>query len=422
MNSLIRFVCSLLAVAGLCQAVNAQLMRPDVAERWRAAMPLVDSRQLQDILYDPATLFYTDAEMPPLFQDGGGRVFHTEQNIAANPDPHGNCNREFPWLHTAGTDNVRGLHTLKFISLPRKSDGTRWPVVAFSRRIPSRISNETGTFQWLFPKGTIVGEILCETAHNGAFYPFEIRTRTKTADTWEVDTLKPFPTKAHLVAKLREMGQDKWADTVDTTKIFVARPMVDRQVARAVFREPNGTVDLLPKFGNDEFVVKLLTETTFKSSAGTQWDSDGARVCYAPASAEDFSIVPKGYAGGVVRIDNQSCTRCHETTARHAEEFAPNVGQSDFRAFRTTGPIPTHREWYGRERGSDGIFSFYPFNPRVVGGLGSGYTMRPELVQAGVIANFNTRQHPSSMYYYLDAYNPNLVQVRGPRVPVTRAN
>jgi len=55
----------------------------------------------------------------------------------------------------------------------------------------------------------------------------------------------------------------------------------------------------------------------------------------------------------------------------------------------------TRRDWYGRIRGSDGIFSFHPFAPESVSdnGIGRSVKMRSVLETSGVIAKYDPEKH-----------------------------
>ena len=143
-------------------------------------------------------------------------------------------------------------------------------------------------------------------------------------------------------------------------------------------------VDSLPPLGDDKLVAELLSHTTFHSASGEVWreSASGAKT-YAPTVSEaGFSVVPAKYDGGFVEVDRQSCMRCHESVAKPVTDFNPG------------------RDWYGHIRGSDGIFSFHPFALESVSGngYGSGVKMRPELEKAGVIAQFDPKRHPESIY------------------------
>ena len=395
------FILSVALLCGLSATASAQLMSPENAAAWRSRFPLVEDLTIQRAMESPDTILYTDREMPAVFQHAG-EIFPTTAHINALPDPHGNGNREFPWLRPAGTDRVRNLATVRFISLPKQPNGRPYPIAFWFGPIPSPISNDSGRVaQWVFPKGTIVGEVLFQ-GYQGKLYPFEVRVRIKESDQWATDSYRPFPNKQALVARLNELGAEQVAQQVSGTHQYLAKPLVDRQSRRGVFREPQGAVEALPPL-DPNLTISLLTETTFKSSAGQEWEPNARAVCYAPTSTEDFSIVPGGYSGGVVRVDSRSCARCHETTLHHVNEFAPNGG---FNPARGT------REWYGRIRGSDGIFSFHIFALNQLGGVGAPPRMRQALVQAGLLAQVG-RDTDRSIYFKLPEYDP--VLYRGPR-------
>jgi hypothetical protein len=129
-----------------------------------------------------------------------------------------------------------------------------------------------------------------------------------------------------------------------------------------------------------------LDQTTFKSCLGTHWrEGQGAAVNAAPTTRADFHVVPANYDAGFVEVDRQSCQRCHETVGQHVSRF--QFG----------------RDWYGRIRGSDGIFSFHPFEPGSVSynGYGQPVQMRQELVAAGLLERYDPARHPSALYHEL---------------------
>jgi hypothetical protein len=58
------------------------------------------------------------------------------------------------------------------------------------------------------------------------------------------------------------------------------------------------------------------------------------------------------------------------------------------------------RDWYGRIRGSDGIFSFHPFEPWSVSDNGAPQSvqLRSELIQAGVLEGYTPKKHDPARY------------------------
>ena len=162
--------------------------------------------------------------------------------------------------------------------------------------------------------------------------------------------------------------------------------LADKEPAKHVFRQTMG-VDSLPALGDDKLVGQLLSETVFRSVAGEEWRQSPKGVkTYAPTTSTAFNIVPANYDAGFVEVSSTSCMRCHETTAKPVSDFNPS------------------RDWYGHIRGSDGILSFHPFARESVSnnGYGQSVFMRTEFERAGVIAQYDPRQHPAKLYQTLD--------------------
>ncbi len=77
---------------------------------------------------------------------------------------------------------------------------------------------------------------------------------------------------------------------------------------------------------------KLLAEqVTFKETRSS-WAASGG-------------VFPESYEGAFIEPSSKACAQCHDTVGKHAFDF--DMG----------------RDWYGRVRGSDGIFSFHIFEP-----------------------------------------------------------
>jgi hypothetical protein len=73
---------------------------------------------------------------------------------------------------------------------------------------------------------------------------------------------------------------------------------------------------------------------------------------------------------------------CHDDTLKPARSFdAP-------------------RGWYGRVRGSDGIFSFHPIEPSSISRNGSPVQVRirQSLVRAGMVERYDRAKHPADRY------------------------
>jgi hypothetical protein len=129
--------------------------------------------------------------------------------------------------------------------------------------------------------------------------------------------------------------------------------------------------------------LELLTTTPFRSAHGELWRK-GINGVYtaAPTTESGFHIVPAKYDAGFIEVDTHSCMRCHETANQHVRNF-------DF-----------GRDWYGRVRGSDGIFSWHPFDPSSISNNGYGATprMRQSFITAGIVAPYSAEVHTEEHY------------------------
>lgn len=88
-------------------------------------------------------------------------------------------------------------------------------------------------------------------------------------------------------------------------------------------------------------------------------------------TADADGIVPKNYEGGLIALSRKSCMRCHDSVNRHAREFDRD------------------RDWYGRVRGGDGIFSWLPVEPSSISPSG---TPRPVRLRADLLRRGQLRR------------------------------
>jgi hypothetical protein len=274
--------------------------------------------------------------------------------------------------------------------LPLDEQGKPLPVVWYRKRQPR---DTVAGYSWVFPVGTVFGEVLRQSGSDGKEYTFELRLRTREYGTWGVDVFRPFPTAKDLAQAIQQRRpewreNEKLAALVDhlQSPLEMQRlKLADKHASLVSFKQSMGT-DALPDVGDDQLVIELLTQTTFRSSLGEVWRKStvGVRTC-APTTDAPFHIVPANYDAGFVDADSISCMRCHETVGQHVRDFQPA------------------RDWYGRVRGSDAIFSFHPFCPTCVStnGMGRGVKLRPELVKAGLLEQYDIERHPAAVYQQL---------------------
>lgn len=378
----------LLSMAGFA---NSQLIPEEKLARIRQIVPQFASEEIDTVAHDESALWYDEQSMPKAYQFNG-TAHSPAYNIAANPDPHGSANAEFPWAEAAGTDNAENLEAVRFVWLP-SVDGRRLPIVYYRQRLATKFSDEPPSVAWTFPRGTVVGELFTIRSPSGKDFAFEVRTRTKFADGWRMEVYRPYPTSYSLARRLRELGEVSLATQVAKPLAGSLVSMRNPHPKRVVSEEANWQA--LPKMPA-ELVEKLLHNATFHECSHTAWNYAGDKEQHAPAVRNDdtFNIVPAGYTGAVVPVTDNSCVRCHETTLKHAEEFAPNIGRAAFSV------ADTHREWYGRVRGSDAIFSFHPFEPSCISGNGGAIPVRyrQALLTAGIIAPYDSKKHPAERY------------------------
>ena len=371
------------------------LMSRQKYRRLQALLPTVNDSVLQQILQNDRLMLYTDKEMPKAYQDwdGGLRGIHSvDYNVSAdNREPFGNANLEFPWGTPAGTHRAKNVDSFRFLWLPRNQKGETLPVVWYRQRFPS---DSLRGYAWTFPVGTILGEVLLVRAPDNKQYTFELRVRIREFGEWSVDVFRPFPRATDLAASIKEI-RPNWREISLLAKLVnhLEKPITMQRYRladdhpRLTFDQSMG-IDSLPPIRDDKLVARLLSETKFKSGLGDVWryGTDGLYTC-APTTTAEFHIVPANYDAGFIEVDRVSCMRCHGTVGAHAREF--QFG----------------REWYGRVRGSDGIFSFHPFEPSSISPNGFGRTvrMRTELREAGLLERFNPERHAGNDYQLLHA-------------------
>ena len=357
-------------------------------------MPQVDDPEIQAILDDPRLLVYTDDEMPKAYQFWDGMlqgVHRASYNISANgSEPFGNGNREFPWNTPAGTHRTQGLRTFRFLWLPRDAQGRPYAIAWYRKRLSG--DGQMG-YAWTFPVGTVVGEVLTLPGNDGD-YTFELRVRKREVGDWGVDVFRPFPTALDLAERIRELRPDwseqeelaKFCEHLESERELPSMTLEDRQPQKRPFVQTMG-VDSLPALNDDKLVAELLTTTTFQSALGATWrfGSNGNRTA-APTTLASFHIVPAKYDAGFVDVDRVSCVRCHETVNQNVSRFNSS------------------RDWYGRIRGSDGIFSFHPFSPHSISGNGysSSVSMREEFIRGGLVEKYDPAKHPADRYSKID--------------------
>lgn len=332
-----------LAVWFLCSsgAFGAPFASGERLEKFRQLMPLAEYQR------DDSVVYFTERDQPRAYQFGIGEMgFHDpDYNIAANPDPFGNANKEFPWNTAGGMDSAKNAYGVKFLRLPGK------PVIYWQ---------QGGVWRWRFPKGTAIGEMLVQQCPDGKDRAFEVRVRHRQSTEWAVEIYRPFSNPAELADAIRAV-RPQWRIEPQLVQ-SIDRLLMKPDLRTVSFRDGNANPAVRLEYSRDELpplpadvVSDLLDRIEFQDVTGAAWRGEN---CFAP-TASSYSIVPAGYAGHAIGADNESCKKCHNTTGREARSFTQN------------------REWYGRVRGADGIFSVLPFQPVSISHNGGHIPARP---------------------------------------------
>jgi len=346
----------------------------------KAILPKVADEKFQSILDDGSTLWYDEHSLPPVYQDATPPILGLRS-------PNGDIARGqaaifqngkffFPFGHTGGTHRVTNIALTNFLSLPKKSSGELWPVVYWRNGY---------LYQWVFPKGTVVGEVLAQYSPSNQKVVFEIRTRTKSDKMWVVNSYRPFPTAAELADAI-EKEKPEWKESKPL--VTLVNHLRDQNAFHSATLEDrfgtlyaSGGVDELPPMGAD-LVTSLLRKTPFRSALGEQWKKKGKAEVYAPTIKSGYSIVPAHFDAGTLEVSSHSCRQCHRDAGRNIGDFIPN------------------EVLYGQIWGSDQTFSWHPFDVTFVNdGNNGNWGVRQSFVNAGIVAEFSSTRHPGDIYY-----------------------
>lgn len=298
-------------------------------------LPEVDDLELNDILKSPDTIFY---KFPQVWQHyiPSSRIEYNNLTLGtksySTTDPvwgifyssHNsdfNANPLFPWETTVGLNSShkegnRNYQTVDFLSLP-KVNGKIMPVL-YLNELPGK---------WIFPPGTMVGEIIY-VIHDNQKYIQEIRVRRKNQDstTWEPNAFRPIVSRDEFI---RLIGKNY---TPAYKYMFFRNPQEDE-----VFKM-DGLVERLPPLSENK--VKSLLSRPFQRV--TDW---------SPASDQDFHILPKNYCFSLLNsIDVETCANCHRQTQISVRNLTPKE------------PLVINNfQKVGNIRGSDTVFTWHPF-------------------------------------------------------------
>lgn len=369
-------------------------------DEYKNAMPVTGYEALNKIIKSSNTFWYDHEHMKPSYQDSVGdgsytpigARFNTKAASVIVPDGRKLFSQDgkfwsYPLGHTAGTDKTTNMQVVNFMSLPVK-DGKRLPVVYKHIINPSgRGGLGLNKWTWIYPKGTVFGEMIFVKDSSGKIYPSELRVRSRYIDGWAMNVYRPFPTAASLATAIKAKKSNY--ESIGSLKSLVSHlesngNMTSKTVNSPAFKNiftSTGGVDILPDFGDESLVKELLTTTNFVSSYKTPWKSTDGLKSHAASTNESFSVVPDNYEASLIEVSDESCTRCHKEAGRAIEDFAPGA------------------VLYGDIWGEDQIFSFHPYDESKFSNFNSeNRVIRPELASGGIVVKFDAGKHPESIY------------------------
>ncbi len=394
-------VATLEAEGAASYAEPQQLLGAAMLDKYRKAAPKVAYPALQAILSSSRTLWYDKEVMKPAYQDSVGDGSYTPIGARFNNEgkslivPEGKRlfsddgeTWSFPFGHTAGIDEATNVFVSNFIWLPEGADGKTLPVVYSTVDDNSQLGGlGLHRWTWMYPKGTVLGEVLMVKDSAGALHTVELRTRTRFLDGWAANSYRPFATATGLAAAIKAK-RSNWASTASLK--LVVDSLENNATLQAKSKgspdfnnivELEGATDTLPDFGDESLVRELLTETAFVSAYGEAWKTSGNLKNYMPTTSAKFSIVPTNNFAGMIEVSDKSCMRCHQDAGRIINDFEPQA------------------VLYGDIWGSDKIFSFHPYDQTRIGGAGQeNRAVRPGFASGGIVQRYEQGKHPSDLY------------------------
>lgn len=359
------------------------LIAPHELAPLRSAIPQVADVAVEAAIRGPRTIWYDESSLAFVYQDSFGdpkglranRVGYDVGSTSSVPDIRALTEYfepqrfKFPFSLTAGATFESETHALYFW-LP--------PVDAQGAVVPVRMWKNRSHWQWVFPEGTLLGEVLFVRApDDGRFLAFEVRARRRQAAAWSTSVFRPFASAAALASaiKARRPG---WRAASDLSALVAhlesPRALTPHTLSSApyakVFPPMSGAMDYLPPIAEPALVKELLTDATLRDVMGTRWREEGALVAHAASTHAPFHIVPPEYPAGMFELSEKGCRACHEQTSRPLNNLDPRV------------------VLYGEVWGEDEIFTWHPFaiDTASFSVADGNRSVNPRFVAAGLVA------------------------------------
>jgi hypothetical protein len=364
---------------------DLQLIDPSHLGAYLKNIPKVSDPQINAVLDDSDTIWYDENSMVFAYQDSFGnptgpeglranRVGYDVGSTTNIPDIRALTEYfelqafKYPFAITAGRLDRGNAQAIYFWRPPRDAQGNKIPVAWWKNG---------SHWHWVFPVGTVFGELLLvrDGSTTSEWYTHEIRTRVREINRWRTDIFRPFTTATEFASSIKRL-RSNWAQTdlaqlvshLENPNTLTPGRLDSGSYERAV-ASIDGYYDVLPETKDYALIRAILSKTRFKSALNTEWKRSGDKVSYAPATHANFQIVPKDFIAGLLQNDDKSCIRCHDQTGRP-------IGQLDRRA-----------TLYGEIWGEDEIFTWHPFKAHedIYTVSDGSRVANPRLVKAGLL-------------------------------------
>ncbi|MDP7016616.1 MAG: hypothetical protein QGG36_12500, partial [Pirellulaceae bacterium] len=132
---------------------------------------------IEQALRDERTLWYDDEQVVQVYQRGG-LVLRRGGGGSSDPNTHR------PWATAGGGGEIKSLKTIKFMHVPGGKRVVYWGV---KKPKKDGDADEHTTIVWAYPVGTVFGEVLIDPKLGA----FELRTRKRTKNDWEMQLFRP---------------------------------------------------------------------------------------------------------------------------------------------------------------------------------------------------------------------------------------
>lgn len=362
-----------------------QLIDPRDQAAYLKNLPNIEDPYLDQVLRSKSTIWYDENSMVFTYQDSFGNptgpeglranrvaydvgITASEPSIRALTEYFELQTFKYPFSLTAGRTDLENSQAIYFWKPPQDSQGKPIPVIWWKNG---------SHWHWVFPAGTVFGELLLvrDDSSVSEWYVHEIRTRVRELNSWKTDIFRPFTRAidlAHAIKKYRRNWQSTdlkaLVEHLENDDTLYKGKLDSKSYEKAV-PTIHGYYDSIPETKDYALIRTLLKKVMYRSSLGTEWKRSGDKVTYAPTTSANFHIVPKNYIGGLLENNEKSCMRCHDQTGRP-------LGQLDFRA-----------SLYGEIWGEDQIFTWHPFKSYVdIYSVSDGSRVaNPRLVEAGLL-------------------------------------